>query len=78
MLRTRAPGNAAPTAATAPAVTASPASTTARAPAFTPRTPSTSDNAEGTALIKLPRQEPPPLPASASRFGTISMLPPAR
>src|ERR1035438_2721668 len=54
MLQTRAPGNAAPIAATVRAVRASPARTTVPARAFAPCTLSTSDNADGTALIRLP------------------------
>src|SRR5271163_4214582 len=77
MLRTWAPGSAARIAVTARAVSASPASTTVPALAVAPYTDSTSDSADGTALISDPRHGPaPPLSASASRSATISTDPP--
>src|SRR3984957_1143171 len=76
MLRTSAPGSAALIAAAACPVSASPASTTVRALALAPCTDSTSDNADGTPLIKVPSHAPPARSASASTSLTTSMLPP--
>src|SRR5450755_1371009 len=74
MLTIRAPGTAALIAATTCPVSASPHSATTAACAAVPGEASTCASAVGTALIMLPRHG---TDVSASRFGTISMLPPA-
>ena len=74
MLRIRVPGTAALITATTCPVSASPHSATTGARAAVPGEASTCASAVGTALIMLPRHGPD---VSASRFGTISIQPPA-
>src|ERR1022692_486122 len=74
MFTIRAPGTATRIAATTCPVSASPHNATTSARAAVPGVASTCASAVGTALIMLPRHGPD---VSASRFGTISMLPPA-
>src|SRR5580693_5476955 len=74
MLTIRAPGTVVLIAATTCPVSASPHSATTAACAAVPGDASTCASAVGTALIMLPRHGPD---VSDSRFGTISMLPPA-
>src|ERR1022692_3547185 len=74
MFTIRAPGTDARIAATTCPVSASPHNATTPASAAVPGVASTCASAVGTALIMLPCHGPD---ASASRFGTISMHPPA-
>src|SRR4029077_19426088 len=77
MFRIRAPGHVPRIAEKTRGVSGSPARTTARALTLTFDVLMTCEIADGTPLIIRPDPGSPNPPASASRFGTISIQPPA-